>query len=745
MANNNSMNLDLYNIADILSRIENILNNIGGQRLSDPYTSGSRNASNVKVSDPNNLSAQEIKALGAEFKENIRGMGLGSREFTTAANKLIKEISERSKTQNISENYIERAFFAALSSWSKQGNILNWNSKQAQNNINAQQLKSILQGTITTTVNNAMQNLMNFMKGNRSEDKVLRRHFVADLVDGLGKSKFVGGAFSDLIRVGSLFLASWLNDKGPLGRALAVAVVSLGQILGPILINLVNAFIAGKIAGSLVSKSLASLGLGQASAGAAGALGASRIIGVGSAGAGTIGLGAMGTGTAAVATVGSMGAPTTGVGAVGMGAVQGVGSAGAAGIGASAAQVASTQAAKASASTGLKILGALGRIGGVLFRAASVIGWILLGIEAIVAIVKNWGKIKDWFKEAFENFGKEDENKRNMFQSIADWFTGYKPGGEVQSPDGLGVNEVGKLKVDESGAVLNARQFTQARNQREWEAYRKKDKETFDNIYEIVHQGDANLASFKNDLVMRDTDKGNKLGAVLYKGATRDLNKLRNQLKAAGISEDKVRELMYTSGRSSAGSPHTPGKESSHDNKYNITTDLGAARWNQTDWAMAMPVIKKWAAELGLNASFETQKNGTTYFGVKPEEIFGDNSHAHVAGSSKVHPTGADVNYGKAQAKKTSVGVKPPESKQEEANKQSVGNVTMKDVMTASVFSKASEEEKAAARERLNAAPTIGFKDLAPSFITGQKSASTALTGVVGVQLSGGMGMFHNN
>jgi hypothetical protein len=79
--------------------------------------------------------------------------------------------------------------------------------------------------------------ILSFFKEKENRDKVNRRHFTEDLIEGLGKSKFFGGAIIDLIRLGTFFIASFLKEKGPLGKALAVALVAAGPIIGAAVVN----------------------------------------------------------------------------------------------------------------------------------------------------------------------------------------------------------------------------------------------------------------------------------------------------------------------------------------------------------------------------------------------------------------------------------------------------------------------------------------------------------------------------
>lgn len=85
---------------------------------------------------------------------------------------------------------------------------------------------------LSRPLDNATNKILSFFKEKENRDKVNRRHFTEDLIEGLGKSKFFGGAIIDLIRLGTFFIASFLKEKGPLGKALAVALVAAGPIIG---------------------------------------------------------------------------------------------------------------------------------------------------------------------------------------------------------------------------------------------------------------------------------------------------------------------------------------------------------------------------------------------------------------------------------------------------------------------------------------------------------------------------------
>ena len=90
---------------------------------------------------------------------------------------------------------------------------------------------------LSRPLENATNKILSFFKEKENKDKVNRRQFTEDLIEGLGKSKFFGGAIIDLIRLGTFFIASFLKDKGPLGKALAVALVAAGPVIGAAIVT----------------------------------------------------------------------------------------------------------------------------------------------------------------------------------------------------------------------------------------------------------------------------------------------------------------------------------------------------------------------------------------------------------------------------------------------------------------------------------------------------------------------------
>ena len=97
-------------------------------------------------------------------------------------------------------------------------------------------------------IDNATNKILAFWRDKEGRDKVNQRHFKEDLIEGLSKSKFFGGAIIDLIRLGTFFIASFLKDKGPLGKALAVALVAAGPIIGAAVVAGITKVLIGGLA-----------------------------------------------------------------------------------------------------------------------------------------------------------------------------------------------------------------------------------------------------------------------------------------------------------------------------------------------------------------------------------------------------------------------------------------------------------------------------------------------------------------
>lgn len=85
-------------------------------------------------------------------------------------------------------------------------------------------------------IDSAMHKVMDFVTG--PELKKTLKQVGADLIEGLEKSKWVGGALRDTFRLVGLLGANWLSQFGQMGRILGGAFYVAMTTAGPLLVNI---------------------------------------------------------------------------------------------------------------------------------------------------------------------------------------------------------------------------------------------------------------------------------------------------------------------------------------------------------------------------------------------------------------------------------------------------------------------------------------------------------------------------
>ena len=181
------------------------------------------------------MTEKEITAATKVLREKLEAIFGGNAKLTKAFKEFENEVLKMSKQIAVNTDMFSNrahAFFALLGQLTQNGEkILNSNKKGIENNVAAQIFMSRYFSQQQKVANGIVDKLLAFFGTDRQQAKKRMNQFKEDLIEGLSKSKFIGGAFTDLIRLGSLLAASWLKDKGPLGRALAVGLVVAAPII----------------------------------------------------------------------------------------------------------------------------------------------------------------------------------------------------------------------------------------------------------------------------------------------------------------------------------------------------------------------------------------------------------------------------------------------------------------------------------------------------------------------------------
>lgn len=623
--------------------------------------------------DRNNLTAREIdKALAialsrlekigvkfeGDFKKEMQrqlnavkkyaSSPTGNVSQTEITNKLIKDIETLLKASQDASRKGEELYFKNVSSGKIEKEIL-------------KEIKESLYGKrngFLGKIDDTTEKLLDFLGEQKKEAKKDLKNLGKDLLEGLEKSKFVGGALSDTFKLLGLLGASWLSQFGQLGRILGGAFYIAMATAGPLLVSLLLKGMGKLIplafrGGFNLIKGLFKGGgkLGTFfSAGAGGvAQGASRVIntpwGPMVDKAGVFAKGASNASNASKALR---------VGKIATGAVKGIGGL-VAGLALEAgANKAVDLGANAKLAHGLSGAGQGAITGAMLGSVIPVIG---TGVGAAIGTVVGGlsGVIKGHFidqrKKQDELLMIQNENK-GFWKNLLDWLKNSKLGkwlsgdsssgggssrnsrvevpygAEVKSTsaraDEKGARTIGNLKVAKDGSVLNISDMTQDQASAALQAYEKADPTGFNNVYEWADAGHASLGSFQTDAVKKVN--GKKTGALMYKGASSDLDALRDSLIKAGMDPSKANALAFTSGRMTGSNTRHSGKGKwkSHDNQYGLGFDLGAGgKWSQEDYDEYMGMVKQFYADRGFDVYYEKAGQGKSsgmHFDVKPHK-----------------------------------------------------------------------------------------------------------------------------
>ena len=154
---------------------------------------------------------KELKELQKGFYSYIQSSQATTKETRNYVSMMFNQLLAR--IDKLDKNRALHSMNANLSNMVNSG-ILDFGKKGAQNNVLAQLLKGGFLSPVTNSITGFQDKLMSFLNIEKSQEKTKKRQFVDDLVEGLSRSKFVGGAISDLVRLGTFLISGWLKNKG---------------------------------------------------------------------------------------------------------------------------------------------------------------------------------------------------------------------------------------------------------------------------------------------------------------------------------------------------------------------------------------------------------------------------------------------------------------------------------------------------------------------------------------------------
>lgn len=249
MANDNGM-FDPYGLSDMLTQY---LSNLQGQQpdlANNTFARETKEEIEKNVKNVARMTEEEIKKSVKQLENlftSVFGRSSNAHKFFEMFGKELEQLSKQMSISTTLFSNLSTSAGSLLMQLSRAGNMgmYNLNKKGLDKNLPAQQLMSALLPEMGKKFDSAIDKLLNFFVADKDSRKTRMRQFREDLVDGLAKSKFFGGAIMDLIKLGALFVGSWLKDKGTIGKVLAVALIAAAPVIG--------AAIALAISGAMVT------------------------------------------------------------------------------------------------------------------------------------------------------------------------------------------------------------------------------------------------------------------------------------------------------------------------------------------------------------------------------------------------------------------------------------------------------------------------------------------------------------
>ena len=586
-----------------------------------------------KLADASNVTKSELKNIIAYFKTFVSSYDLKSTEFNKTVQQLQRSLEgrmeggEKLEADKLLKGLSNLFTSAVLQSIKAEERGKKGTFKNVIDNEKLQAITKDLAERMGVKSDATANKIIEFFKEQEKKREKRERGFTDDLIEGLEKSKWVGGALRDTFALIGLLGGRFMSQFGPLGRKIGAAFYVAMITAGPILTQMLMKGIGGVLKNTLPMLKEFLFPGGQ---------NVGNMIGAG------LGLaGAMWAGKEAKDSErrGMKGNATAfKVGGAGMAA---------GGIALGTAAVATSVAGVAGGS-------AIGGIAAAIAAALGPIGWTLLGIGAAIAglaylwknhseTIKKWakkfgdfvGKVIDFmalFNPVFAAIKWMKDNWEHPIEGIKNTFAagvaGFKRFAGIQETKAI--DTVGGVGINKYGGVIGLEKVDKMKASAIAEQYFAEHPEKAGRMYEKVGSKYASLGSFENDWAIRNA-QGTATAAVLHAGASAELEGLWGALVSSGaMTREKAEMLKYTSGRSTKSSPHKGTGLNSHQNISAMVTDMAAANsWTDEEWRQVLPIIQEYLAGLGYEAMFEGEKGGKTYFG--KEFVAGlSNRHLHV-------------------------------------------------------------------------------------------------------------------
>lgn len=593
-SNNNNGMFDPYGLEEMFSRFANVLQGQNETLANNEFARETKEKIEQDIKNVSKMTEDEIrKAVKLIETLFISVFGRNSnvhKFFGQFTDEMLKVSKNLDVSSTLFANRITSAS-SLLMQLSRSGNagFFNLNKKGLDKNVTAQQLMTALLPEMGKKMDSVADKLIAFFGEERKNSKTKTRQFIEDLIEGLSRSKFIGGAFTDLIRLATFFAASWVKQFGPLGKALAVGLVALGPVIGL------------KIA-DVLTKALVN--------------GLTNVVKASFVGLGTLLKGLFLSYTNKELLTSTLrGAPTVARGSINAGNLALGSFLAAAGVGAIAADTWKQSGTRNKWAGGIMGLGAAGfgtagfaSLLTPLFPLLAPVAPIALAVAGIATgvglIVKFWPQIMDFFKGILQFLGliaKEDKENGGyaggaptVFENLNKDFAGERgvklksksANQELSARDLEAWNKANKTQaiIGGDGSIRNFGQMTQQQAGREMERLRKENPEAWNRLYEYIpFEGVngkiyGNKSDFGTDLISPDGK-----GFYMAKGSMARMDAANAALESKGYRGT----LTFSGGIATAGnfdtlqaSPHKlTGK--GHDSPYGAKFDIGQSSINQ--------------------------------------------------------------------------------------------------------------------------------------------------------------------
>lgn len=218
------------------------------------------------------MSIKQMLKEASATQKNIRSVEYGledTTKYNKTVNMFLKLLEERMGDSKIDEVLVEKITTAFenldVSAILESEKIEQRGGKGAplKNTLDNEKLGRVnedLARRIGLSLDTTTDKLITFFQEQEKKREKKTRGFVDDLIEGLEKSKWVGGALQDTFRLIGLLGANWLSKFGQLGRILGGAFYVAMATAGPLLVKLLLQGI-GKLFTSL-PRMLGNLGKG---------------------------------------------------------------------------------------------------------------------------------------------------------------------------------------------------------------------------------------------------------------------------------------------------------------------------------------------------------------------------------------------------------------------------------------------------------------------------------------------------